>query len=120
MCGLELFKVNQKGYSIRILSTQGVKKLLNEGMTEVFEMPKWVENGRFLETEEVIKCLEKKFPNGTRVELEEMEDEQAPPLGTRGTVSFVDDMATIHIDWDNGSSLGAIYGVDLLKIIARE
>lgn len=115
--GLELFKVNKKGYSIRILSTHGVKKLLNEGMREVLEMPEWVEKGRLLEREELVDFLRKKFPCGTRIELIEMDDKQAPPPGTKGTVLGVDDVGTIHIHWDNGSSLGAIYGVDLLKIV---
>lgn len=56
-----------------------------------------------------------KFKSGDRVELVEMEDIQAPPVGTRGTVKFVDDMGTIHIRWDNGSGLGAAMGVDIVK-----
>jgi len=35
--------------------------------------------------------------------------------GLKGTVKAVDDMATIHIAWDNGSSLGAVYGVDCIR-----
>ena len=37
------------------------------------------------------------------------------PPGLKGTVKAVDDMATIHIAWDNGSSLGAVYGVDIIR-----
>ena len=38
--------------------------------------------------------------------------------GDKGTVRFVDDIGTIHISWDCGSSLGAVYGVDIItKII---
>ena len=32
--------------------------------------------------------------------------------GSLGTVSFVDDMGTVHVRWDGGSSLGLIPGVD--------
>lgn len=32
--------------------------------------------------------------------------------GMQGTVKFVDDIGTIHISWDNGSSLGVVYGED--------
>lgn len=32
-----------------------------------------------------------------------------------GTVDFVDDMGTIFVNWDSGSSLGVVYGVDRLK-----
>ena len=32
--------------------------------------------------------------------------------GLKGTVSCVDDTGTIHVDWDNGSHLGIVYGED--------
>ena len=39
-------------------------------------------------------------------------------VGDKGTVRCVDDMGTIHISWDCGSSLGAVYRVDIItKII---
>ena len=28
------------------------------------------------------------------------------PPGLEGTVSFVDDAGTVHVEWDNGSRLG--------------
>lgn len=52
------------------------------------------------------------YPAGTRVKLLEMNDIQAPPIGTLGTVMYVDDIGTIHIKWDNGSTLGAAYPED--------
>ncbi len=56
--------------------------------------------------------LREQFPEGQRVKLLQMDDPQAPPEGTEGTVIWVDDMATIHVSWDNGSSLGVVYGQD--------
>jgi hypothetical protein len=53
-----------------------------------------------------------RFPRGCRVELLRMDDPQAPPIGTRGTVIGVDDIGTIHVSWDNGSGLGVAYGED--------
>ena len=47
--------------------------------------------------------------------LAEMDDTQAPPVGTRGTVIAVDDIGTIHVRWDNGSSLGVVFGEDLCR-----
>ena len=44
-----------------------------------------------------------------------MDDPQAPPVGTKGTVRYVDDAGGIGVNWDNGSSLSAIYGVDRIK-----
>lgn len=52
------------------------------------------------------------YPADTRVELVQMDDAQAPPIGTRGTVIGVDDTGSIMVDWDNGSGLNIIYGVD--------
>ena len=41
---------------------------------------------------EIVEQLRQEFPAGTRVELLKMDDEQAPPIGTLGTVYGVDDM----------------------------
>ena len=41
-----------------------------------------------------------------------MDDPQAPPIGTLGTVIGVDAIGTIHVDWDNGCGLGVAYGED--------
>lgn len=60
----------------------------------------------------IIESLKKQFPVGSRVELIKMDDKQAPPIGTRGTVKGVDDIGSIMVAWDNGSSLNVIYGED--------
>lgn len=65
-----------------------------------------------LPTKEIIENLRKEFPCGTRVILERMDDPQAPPIGTLGTVVMVDAAATIHVDWDNGCGLGVAYKAD--------
>lgn len=57
------------------------------------------------------------FPIGTKIELIHMDDKQAPPPGTRGVVTAVDDIGTIHISWQTGSTLGLVYGVDKFKVI---
>lgn len=59
--------------------------------------------------------LRKEYPAGTRVELEQMDDPQAPPTGTRGTVTGVDDLASIMVDWDNGSQLSVVYREDRVR-----
>ena len=66
-------------------------------------------------TRDEVNRLREMYPKGTRVELLEMDDIQAPPIGTKGTVRYVDDAAGIGVDWDNGSSLSVIYGVDRIK-----
>lgn len=54
---------------------------------------------------------------GMRVELINMDDKQAPPAGTQGTVYLVDDMGQIHVNWDNGSGLALIPNVDDFKVL---
>lgn len=56
-----------------------------------------------------------RYPKGTRVVLVSMDDIQAPPEGTKGTVLSVDDTGTVHINWDNGSTLGAVFGEDIIQ-----
>ena len=65
----------------------------------------------------IVKKLREEYPNGCRVELLKMNDVQAPPVGTRGTVFGVDDTGTSMVHWDNGSSLGIIYEEDQAKKI---
>ena len=50
--------------------------------------------------------IKKQFPEGTRVMLKEMDDPQAPHFGALGTVMSVDDIGTIQVIWDCGSTLG--------------
>lgn len=51
------------------------------------------------------RVLEKQYPIGTRVMLKSMNDVQAPPFGTLGTVQFVDAIGNIFVQWDSGSTL---------------
>lgn len=67
---------------------------------------------------ELIKRLKEKYPKGTRVKLIHMEDDGAPPIGTMGTVLYVDDLGSLLVDWDNGSGLNVLYGIDKVEIIA--
>ena len=48
------------------------------------------------------------YPKGCRVELVHLD---------AGTVRLVDDTATVFVDWDSGSGLGIIYGVDRIRKI---
>lgn len=68
---------------------------------------------------EQIELLRKKYPTGTRVELLQMEDVQAPPRGTKGTVYGVDDTGSLLVRWDNGSGLNVIYGVDSCRVVQK-
>ena len=50
---------------------------------------------------------------GTRVELIRTTDEHTRLVpGATGTVSLVDAAGTVHVRWDDGSTLGLIPGTD--------
>ena len=66
---------------------------------------------------EQVEALRKEYPAGTRIELLEMDDPQAPPIGTRGTVLGVDDIGSLLVAWDNGSSLNVAYSIDRVRIL---
>lgn len=64
---------------------------------------------------ETVEHIRKEYPRGTRVELLRMDDVQAPPIGTLGTVLGVDDTGSLLMRWDNGSGLNVVYGEDLVR-----
>lgn len=66
---------------------------------------------------ETVERLRREYPVGARVELLRMDDVQAPPIGTLGTVTGVDDTGSIMVHWDNGSSLNVVYGEDLCRTL---
>ena len=72
-------------------------------------------------SEKTVERLRKESPTGARVKLLHMNDPYNTKLfpGARGTVKCVDDMGTIHVRWDCGSSLGVVYGEDSCKIITE-
>ena len=69
---------------------------------------------------EIVEQLRSEYPEGTRVELVRMDDPQAPPVGTKGTVQGVDDVGSILVAWDNGSSLNVAYGPDQVRVLVGE
>lgn len=66
-------------------------------------------------SKEALQALRGRFPKGTRVELVKMDDPQAPPIGTKGTVLGVDDIGSIMVAWDNGCGLSVAYGEDICR-----
>ncbi|NLH36118.1 MAG: DUF4314 domain-containing protein [Lactococcus chungangensis] len=63
----------------------------------------------------IVEWFKKEYPNGTRVELLQMNDTFAPPIGTLGTVKGIDDIGSIQVRWDNGSGLSVAYGEDSVR-----
>lgn len=64
--------------------------------------------------------IKKRYPPGTRIELISMNDIQAVPAGTMGTVDHVDDVGTLHMNWDNGRTLGLVPSEDQFRVIPEQ
>jgi len=65
--------------------------------------------------------LKKAYPPGTRIVLNSMGDDPRPiESGTRGTVAVVDDIGTVHCDFDNGRRLGLIEGEDDFRALTAQ
>lgn len=67
-------------------------------------------------SEQQIRYFKEKFPAGTRVQLDSMGDDPIPK-GTKGTVSYVDDLGSVFCKFDNGRSMGMCPEVDSFHII---
>lgn len=83
-------------------------------------MQQLIEGKNRIYTQKEVECIKQKYKLGTRVKLIKMYDElSAIPTGTEGIIESIDDIGTLHINWDNGSSLGLIVGVDEFEIIGE-
>jgi len=72
-------------------------------------------------SKETVAAVRAQYLVGARVELVQMDDRYSKLRpGDRGCVDSVDDTATVHISWDRGSSLGAVYGVDVIRVLPPE
>ena len=70
---------------------------------------------------EMVKMYKEMYPVGARIRLISMGDDPRPiEPGTKGTVRVVDDMGTVHCDFDNGRRLGLILGEDSFEIVKGE
>ena len=68
----------------------------------------------------LVQRMKDQYPPGTRIQLDFMGDDPRPiPPGTKGTVRHVDDMGTVHCDFDNGRRLGLIPGEDSFHTITE-
>ena len=68
-----------------------------------------------------LEQLRKQYPVGTKIRLISMRNEKYPILpGTIGEVTHIDDLGSIHMKWQNGSSIALIPEVDSFKVVAAE
>jgi predicted RNA-binding Zn-ribbon protein involved in translation (DUF1610 family) len=69
-------------------------------------------------SKEKLNALLEKYKSGMRVELIQMDDPYTKMKpGDKGTVTGVDDIGSLLINWDCGSSLSVLYGIDFCRII---
>ena len=65
--------------------------------------------------------LKKAYPSGTRIVLNSMGNDPRPvESGTRGTVAVVDDIGTVHCNFDGGRNLGFIEGEDDFRALTAQ
>lgn len=67
-----------------------------------------------------VEILRQRYPEGTRICVDSMDDYCPFESGTCGTVEFVDDAGTLHCKFDNGRTLGVIPGVDDFHIVSED
>lgn len=61
------------------------------------------------------------YPPGTRIVLLQMGNDPRPvEANTKGTVRVVDDIGTLHCDFDNGRQLGIVPGEDSFRKLTEE
>lgn len=70
---------------------------------------------RRLLSKNTLERLQKQYPVGCWVELLQMEEAAAPPIGTKGTATGIDSTGSIMVDWDNDSDLNVLYGIDRVR-----
>lgn len=66
---------------------------------------------------EDVAIIRSRYPEGTKIEVVDMDDPQPVPSGTIGTVVGVDDAGQLMMCWENGSSLSLVPNVDLFKVV---
>ncbi len=68
-------------------------------------------------SKEQVNKIREEYPKGTRIELLAPLEDKFSKLqaGDKGTVRGVDDAGSIMINWDIGSSLSLLVGIDKFK-----
>lgn len=72
-----------------------------------------IAEGDIMRRKNHVEMLRSVYPPGTRVCLHEMIGEPQMTDGLTGTVQCVDDRGSIHVKWDNGSTLALLQEEDV-------
>ncbi|MCI8470646.1 MAG: DUF4314 domain-containing protein [Clostridia bacterium] len=93
-----------------------------EGIIDVSELDEIIltldkQSNTIKHTQEEVQNIKKTYTKGTKVQLIKMYDLTNSVLsGTMGIIDFVDDVGTIHVNWETGSTLGLVVGIDEFKV----
>lgn len=111
----DIIRFNLKDY----IDFTSDKIIIYGGFQTAFNDDRKVErrNEKIMRDEKIVNMIKKRYPVGTRIKLNYMEDKYSVPSGTCGTVDYVDDEGQIGMKWDNGSTLSLVYGVDSFDVI---
>ena len=72
-------------------------------------------------SESYLEQLRKKYPVGTKLQLIYIRSRKYPVLpGTVGEVTHIDDAGSIHMRWEDGSSLALIPEIDSFQTVSEE
>ena len=72
-------------------------------------------------TLEEVEYIKQKYIVGTKVKLIKLYDLLSTiPTGTEGVIDRIDDQGTLHINWNNGSTLGLVIGTDEFEVIGED
>lgn len=66
---------------------------------------------------EEIKRIKESYLAGMRIRLIKMDDFQTSPVGTEGTIRGGDDIGSVMVARDTGSSLGVDRGEDEMELV---
>lgn len=61
--------------------------------------------------------MEKTLLIGRRIRINHMDDMLPVPDGTEGTITGIDGLGQIQVNWDNGSTLSVIDDIDDYEIL---
>lgn len=82
---------------------------------------RWNEMNKFEAEQKNVQRMKDNYPPGTRIMLLQMGDDPRPiEPNTRGTVKAVDDMGTLHCNFDNGRSLGIVPDEDSFRRLTEQ
>lgn len=97
---------------------QHITKIINiDELEDIFKMLHRQSTHKPL-SKEKIKAIKQKYLKGTKIKLVKMYDPFFPPPSqTMGIVDFVDDIGQIHCNWDNGSTLALVVGIDDFQVL---